>query len=330
MKQTAVVINGKIWDSADSGVTWVENAAAPTKTWFGIAGSADFMKQTAIVYNGKIWDSADSGVTWVENDDAPTKFWFGIATSADFVKQTATVNNGKIWNTELASASPSASPSSLPSASPSAVPSSLPSASPSAVPSSVPSASPSAVPSFVPSASPSAVPSSLPSASPSALPSSAPSAAPTTGLVYTYNATDYSLTGDVVLAFKASMDASCCLCTKAAIDAFLLTYAAAITGEIKVELISCTATRRTTFIYEAEVIMPTTMSAQDAAISITSPGLLTSFNSYLNASSVATTVTSVSTSNMVVSQVDTSSSITTGWIIMLTLVCTIVMLGVLV
>ena len=33
---------------------------------------------------------------------------------------------------------------------------------------------------------------------------------------------------------------------------------------------------------------------------------------------------------MVVSQVDTSSSITTGWIIMLTLVCTILMLGVLV
>ena len=33
---------------------------------------------------------------------------------------------------------------------------------------------------------------------------------------------------------------------------------------------------------------------------------------------------------MVVSQVDTSSSITTGWIIMLTLVCTIVMLCVLV
>merc|ERR1712166_1176050 len=252
----------------------------------------DFMKQAATMFGGKIWNSADSGVTWVENDDAPTKSWYGIATSADFVKQTATVYGGKIWNTELASASPTAVPSSLPSASPSSLPSSLP------------SASPSAVPSFVPSASPSAVPSSLPSASPSALPSSAPSAAPTTGLVYTYNATDYSLTGDVVLAFKASMDASCCLCTKAAIDAFLLTYAAAITGEIKVELISCTATRRTTFIYEAEVIMPTTMSAQDAAISITSPGLLTSFNSYLNASSVATTVTSVSTSNMVVSQVD--------------------------
>ena len=33
-------------------------------------------------------------------------------------------------------------------------------------------------------------------------------------------------------------------------------------------------------------------------------------------------------SNMIVSKVDTSSSITTGWIVLLALVCTIVVLGV--
>ena len=36
----------------------------------------------------------------------------------------------------------------------------------------------------------------------------------------------------------------------------------------------------------------------------------------------------ISTSNMVVSEVDTSSSIETGWVVLLTLVCTICMLGV--
>ena len=38
-------------------------------------------------------------------------------------------------------------------------------------------------------------------------------------------------------------------------------------------------------------------------------------------------MTLISTSNMVVSEVDTSSSITAFWIVFLTLVCAIVMLG---
>ena len=66
------------------------------------------------------------------------------------------------------------------------------------------------------------------------MPSSMPSATPTTGLLYTYNVTDYSSTGDVVLSFEALMEASCCLCTELATNAFLLTYAEAITGDVKV------------------------------------------------------------------------------------------------
>ena len=94
--------------------------------------------------------------------------------------------------------------------------------------------------------------------------------------------------------------------------------------------------------------MPTTLMAQEAAVSISSPGVVATFNTYLNNSAVPTTVhlytnsvgfdshldcwrccqvTLISTSNMIVSQVDSSSSITFFWIIFLTLVCTVVMLG---
>merc|ERR1712195_218293 len=106
---------------------------------------------------------------------------------------------------------------------------------------------PSALPSAMPSDMPFAMPSTQPSDSPSALPSSSqpslmPSAPPTSGLVYTYNANAYSTTGHVVLGFKASMEASCCLCTEAATAAFVLAYKDVIKGEIKVELIRCTET----------------------------------------------------------------------------------------
>ena len=79
---------------------WSENTAVPTKYWFGIATSADFVKQTAVVAGGNIWDSANSGATWAENTAgiSSTESWSGIATSADFVKQTAVVYGGKIWD----------------------------------------------------------------------------------------------------------------------------------------------------------------------------------------------------------------------------------------
>ena len=72
---------------------------------------------------------------------------------------------------------------------------------------------------------------------PSSQPSALPSVAPTTGLVHTYNTTEYSSTGNVVLGFDASVEAGCCLCTEAAIDAVLLTYAGVIIGEIKLSMV---------------------------------------------------------------------------------------------
>ena len=88
--------------------------------------------------------------------------------------------------------------------------------------------------------------------------------------------------------------------------------------------------------------------AQEAAVSITSPGVVARFNTYLNNNGVPTTVhlyansvgfdrhldcwrccqvTLITTSDMILSEIDSSSSITFFWIIFLTLVCTVVMLG---
>jgi len=134
-----------------------------------------------------------------------------------------------------------------------------------------------------------------------------------------------------VLGADAAMLADCCLCTEAAKADFLSTYKEVIIGEIDVELIRCTQTparRSIMFTYEMEVTMPTTFSAQNAARAITSPSLVAIFNQKLNVSGVSTTVAKISTSNMVVSEVNTSSSIETGWIVLLTLVCAICMLGV--
>jgi len=78
-----------------------------------------------------------------------------------------------------------------------------------------------------------------------------------------------------------------------------------------------------------EVTMPTLFSAQNAARAIVSPSLVAIFNQKLNVSGVNTTVLGkISTSDLVVSEVNTSSSIETGWIVLLTLVCAICMLGV--
>jgi len=128
------------------------------------------------------------------------------------------------------------------------------------------------------------------------------------------------------------MEAKCCLCSEKAKADFRASYAQVIQGEINVELLKCTKVsgrRSFMFQYDMEVTMPTLFSAQNAARAIVSPSLVAIFNQKLNVSGVNTTVLGkISTSDLVVSEVNTSSSIETGWIVLLTLVCAICMLGV--
>merc|ERR1712166_681046 len=176
-------------------------------------------------------------------------------------------------------------------------------------------------PSASPSAEPSASSSAEPSASPSAEPSASPSAAPTIALIY--DGTSTSSIGEVVLAYEHAVEAGCCLCTEEATAAYLLAVKDSTAETIKVEMSSCTEARRASFTYSVAVTAASVASANAASTGIASSSLVAHFNARLAASSVNTTVTSISTSTMVVTQADSQQAV--GWIIVLTVVCIVVM-----
>ncbi len=97
-RQTAIVQNGRIYVSTDSGNTWVIKNS--DRLWSDVAMSADGSKQTATEWGpeggGKIYVSADYGASWTAKDS--NRYWGCVAMSADGTKQTAGVgNNGQIY-----------------------------------------------------------------------------------------------------------------------------------------------------------------------------------------------------------------------------------------
>ena len=93
-KLAAVVLGLKIYTSADSGVTWTEQASG-SRAWRSIASSSDGTKLAAVVYNGQIYTSTDSGVSWTARDS--NRNWVGIASSSDGTKLAAVVTGGQIY-----------------------------------------------------------------------------------------------------------------------------------------------------------------------------------------------------------------------------------------
>ena len=64
----AVVYNGNIWTSTNSGGTWIENTASRGVRKTGIPSPHRRRYQTRhAVCNGNIWTSTNSGGTWTEN-----------------------------------------------------------------------------------------------------------------------------------------------------------------------------------------------------------------------------------------------------------------------
>ena len=62
-KQTAVVYDGQIYISTDSGNTWTPKGS--NRKWWSVTMSSDGTKQTAVAhYGGQIYISSDSGNTW--------------------------------------------------------------------------------------------------------------------------------------------------------------------------------------------------------------------------------------------------------------------------
>jgi hypothetical protein len=100
-KLVAVVNNGFIYTSTDSGVNWTARMIDTNRSWVSVASSSasssDGTKLVAAVgglTNGNIYTSTDSGVTWVLQSSAGTRLWSSVASSSDGTKLVAAVAGG--------------------------------------------------------------------------------------------------------------------------------------------------------------------------------------------------------------------------------------------
>ncbi|HEX6189676.1 MAG TPA: hypothetical protein VFZ40_16490 [Pyrinomonadaceae bacterium] len=92
-KLVAVVHEGQIYTSTDSGVTWTPREA--DRQWRSVASSADGSKLVAAVQFGRIYTSTDSGVTWTPRET--DRQWQSVASSADGSKLVAVADGGQIY-----------------------------------------------------------------------------------------------------------------------------------------------------------------------------------------------------------------------------------------
>jgi photosystem II stability/assembly factor-like uncharacterized protein len=92
-KLVAVVYNGQIYTSTDSGTNWT--ARDSSRSWASVASSTDGSKLVAAVSSGQIYTSTDSGTNWTARDSS--RVWMAVASSADGSKLVAVVQNGQIY-----------------------------------------------------------------------------------------------------------------------------------------------------------------------------------------------------------------------------------------
>ncbi len=92
-KLVAVVQNGLIYTSTDSGVSWTPRESS--RTWLAAASSADGSKLAAVVLGGQIYTSADSGVSWTPRESS--RPWRSVASSADGSKLVAVADESQIF-----------------------------------------------------------------------------------------------------------------------------------------------------------------------------------------------------------------------------------------
>lgn len=84
VKLAAVVSNGYIYTSTDSGVNWVERTSLGQKSWFAIASSTDGTKLVGVAETYRIFTSTDSGSTWTQQNGTSSSLkWRSVASSAD-------------------------------------------------------------------------------------------------------------------------------------------------------------------------------------------------------------------------------------------------------
>ena len=101
-KLAAVVYEGYIWTSTDSGATWIQRTASGIRLWTSVTSSSDGTKLAAVAYvaggySGYIYTSTDSGATWIEQTASGSRQWQSITSSSDGTKLAAGVYGGHIY-----------------------------------------------------------------------------------------------------------------------------------------------------------------------------------------------------------------------------------------
>jgi len=94
-KLAAVIDNGTIYTSTDSGATWTERTKGTNRQWRFITSSSDGTRLAAVAHDDHIYTSNDSGVTWTAHDSK--RKWTSIASSADGKKLAAVARDGQIY-----------------------------------------------------------------------------------------------------------------------------------------------------------------------------------------------------------------------------------------
>ncbi|MEJ6577009.1 MAG: hypothetical protein QNL49_01055 [Actinomycetota bacterium] len=82
-KLAAVVQNGYIYTSINSGSIWTEHDSLGIKNWKSITSSRDGTVLVAAINNGLIYRSTNSGTDWLPMTSAGSKNWISIAMSED-------------------------------------------------------------------------------------------------------------------------------------------------------------------------------------------------------------------------------------------------------
>jgi hypothetical protein len=98
---TAVDSGGDIYNSQDSGVTWIRisDTLVDNKEWECISMSATSTYQTAIEVGGAIYYSIDKGLTWNKTSDPKMQGgnWSAVSVSANGQYQTVVTYGGSIY-----------------------------------------------------------------------------------------------------------------------------------------------------------------------------------------------------------------------------------------
>jgi hypothetical protein len=89
----AVEFGGRIYTSADSGLTWTARDAA--RNWYAVASSSDGTKLVAVEYGGYIYTSVDSGASWFARNTI--RNWSTVSSSSDGTRLIAAVDGGFIY-----------------------------------------------------------------------------------------------------------------------------------------------------------------------------------------------------------------------------------------